>query len=208
MKSHSLSLNFFVIAMMLFVWSVNAQNDSEEVNVEVKESDITNSFDDLVKSSSTWETFKVIPIVKVNAFRTELKDSTRQAQNQIQDLTESLAEQKVAVDSAIAKIAMLETSLEESEKTNNEIGFMGFSFSKAGYHLFVWLIISALATIIFIVYALYIRSNQLTKQYRKDLEQVREELEDQRSKAHENQVKLKRELQTMMNLMSEKGVKF
>lgn len=208
MKLKSLSYNLIISLVLLCSLQTKAQ-EGEEIQSEVVEtSDITDSFQKLVKDASTWENFKVIPIAKVQAFGNQLEDSTSQSQIKIEQLTEKIADQKVRIDSSKSSIDTLQASLDESQRTNDEISFVGFSFSKNGYHIFVWLIICILALIIVVIYMLYLRSNSLTRQYKRDLEQVREELENQRSKAHENQVKLKRELQTMMNLMSEKGVKF
>lgn len=194
---------------MLFFASRAMGQELEETQPEMApQTYITDSYETLVKQSSSWENFKVIPIAKVQAFGKQLQDSTSQYQETIDDLSLQIVSQKAIIDSSNINISALETSLEESERTNNAISFMGFSFSKNGYHIFVWLIICALLLIIIVTYMLYLRSNSLTRQYKKDLEQVKKELETQRSKAHENQVKLKRELQTLMNLMSEKGVKF
>lgn len=192
---------------MLCTWSARGQ-EAEEMQEEVQQTDITDSFEKLVRESSSWETFKVIPIIKVKAFGMQLEDSTSQTQQQIDILTKKIVDQKVIIDSSNNNISSLEASLEKSQMTNDEISFLGFSFSKNAYHILVWLIISLLVFIIIVTYMLYLRGNSLTRQYKKDLEQVRSELDVQRSKAHENQVKLKRELQTMRNLMSEKGVKF
>jgi hypothetical protein len=165
------------------------------------------SFDKLIKGSSTWETFKVVPIVKMQAFASELKDSIVSNKLQVEALKQKLVSQKIALDTANTKLKKLNSQLELSQTTNDQISFLGIGLTKAGYHAFVWVVICGLLVLITIVYMLYLRSNILTKQFKKDLDLVRDDLENQRSKSHESQVKLKRELQTLMNTMAEKGIK-
>ena len=75
--------------------------------------------------------------------------------------------------------------------------------SKTGYHWMVWILIFTLLTVAILIYLYAISMVSSGKRIKKDHEYLRREFESHKDRSRENQVKLKRELQTAVNTIEE-----
>lgn len=190
MKSLRLSLIF------AFVGAVVSQS--------MGQNSLQEKYDVMLESTETYEQYKVIPRSTLNEFWNEVSDSLRRNTRTIGDLRSQILTQQASIESLEGNVADLQTRLDESLNVNDSINFMGISFSKVGYHLFVWLIIVVLAVLGLISYLMFIRGNRVTTRVKKEYEALSAEFEEHKGKAREAQVKLKRELQTAVNQLNER----
>lgn len=201
----------FIITKTLILLCINfllIQNAvSQEKEVKPAPTTIGESFDQLMSEYGTWDIYKVVPVTRMEQFSKSLTDTMKLKEARIQQLAGKIRNQQVKIDAANEKIAGLNESLEQSESTNDKIAFMGIDFQKSGYHVMMWALVAILFFLAALAYLLFIRSNKLTNQSRKECENLKKELEDQRTKSHENQLKIKRELQTAVNLLTEHGIR-
>lgn len=161
-------------------------------------------YDNLLENTETFQQYKVIPRTSLNAFWSETTDSLSLAKSQIRDLKSNVSTQKDSIQSLNVSVSGLQSSLDESLNMNDSISLLGISFSKLGYHILVWSIIIALAVLGIFAYLLFLRSNGQTSRFRRDMESLRSEFEAHKEAALAKQLKLKRELQTAINQLSEK----
>lgn len=179
----------------------------QSLSQEVEPKTINEAFDKIMKDHATWEIYKVVPVTKMKDFQNKLSDSVASKEQEVAGLQKNIETLGSEITVANDKIAELQKELGESQTKNDEITFLGMDFSKTLYQVIVWLIIGLLFILIILVYLMYVRSNSTSSQSKKEVDDLREELEKQRTQAHEKQVKLKRELQTAENLINEKGIR-
>lgn len=164
---------------------------------------LNESFAGMMQKYSTYEQYKVIPIVKLNEFWSVVVDSVQTKDRDISQLNGQIVALNAMIDSLKSDLNSVKASLETSQAVNTEIAFLGISFDKTVYHVLVWTIIILLAALAVMAYLMYIRGNGLTTRFKKDLDQLRQEYDEHRDKSREAQVKLKRELQTAVNTIDE-----
>lgn len=195
MQSTITKISLLSLLIIVFVSSSNAQTSTS----------ITDSFDKIMEDHKTWQEYKVVPVTRMEEFKAALADSVAKGQKEINELKKIISAQRVEIDSAQANIESLSQSLEVSESFNDQILFLGIPFQKPVYNSIVWVMIFVLLGLLILSYMLFLRSNRITKQAIKEREQVKDQLENQRTQSREKEVKLKRELQTALNKLNEKS---
>lgn len=188
----NLSLILCSVIVMLFTFSVSAQETLKQ------------KYDDMLENTETYEQYKVIPRTDLNAFWSEVTDTLNQKQRKIQELRLETQDAKALAQQARAELSDVQSKLDESLEMNDTIYFIGIPFSKVGYHIMVWVIIIALAVLAVIAYFMFMRSNSVTTRTKREHEALVAEFEEHKTKAREQQVKLKRELQTAINKLNER----
>lgn len=160
-------------------------------------------FENMMSRYNTYERYKVIPIVELQNFWAEVEDTVGNRNQTINRLEAQINAQQAEVDTLQRRLTSVQNALQESRLKNDTIEFLGIPFSKSGYHVTVWMIIGILAIICLFVYYLYKRSNNVTTKMKKEFELLKNEFENHKDKSREQQLRLKRELQTALNLIEE-----
>ncbi|WP_421764594.1 hypothetical protein [Ekhidna sp.] len=188
----NLKLTIFTILSITYSLSASAQETLQQ------------KFDNMLENTETYERYKVIPRTDLNAFWSEVTDTLNQKQQKIQQLQSETQDAKANAQQSRAELVSVQAKLDESLELNDTIYFFGIPFSKIGYHILVWAIIAILAVLGIMAYFMFIRSNSVTTKTRREFETLQAEYEEHKSKSRETQVKLKRELQTAVNQLSER----
>lgn len=164
---------------------------------------IKKEFDQMMEKSSTYEQYKVIKITEINEFWARVESTLDARTANIQRLQNQLEAVDTQVDSLQAELARVNVRLNETLEEKDSIVFLGLSMEKTAYHIFVWIIIVALAVLCVMAYLMYIKSNKTTTRIKREYSGLSKEFEAHKDKARETQVKLKRELQTAVNSIDE-----
>ncbi len=164
---------------------------------------------DIMSESESYQEYKVIKASKLLNFRTAMSDSINGYQLQIKNLEMSVVETKAELKTIQAELNMIKDKLMVSEIENAKIGFLGFSVRKGFYNALVWSIIALLATIVAVVYTRIKHVCSVVKRVKSAYSKIVDEYRHQRFQATENQITLRRELQTALNRLEtiESGVK-
>ena len=93
------------------------------------------------EGASNWEDYKVIKVNEVNRFWKVVSDSLNRKDATIRDAQVRIDNLENKIDELTAQVNETQQQLEASNKLNDSIAFLGIPFSKAVYHLMVWLII-------------------------------------------------------------------
>lgn len=163
--------------------------------------------DEIMDKGRTYNQYKVIPITRMQELFDDINAEMKDQRAQINGATEAAEAAQIAAANSEQQRAQATTALAESQLLNDSIGFMGISFQKSSYNFLVWGIICLLIAGMGVLYVMFQRSHKITKGVQSDLNGLTDEFEAYKTKSHEKQVKLKRELQTAMNTLHEKGIK-
>ena len=154
---------------------------------------------DIMSESESYQEYKVIKSSKLLNFRAAMSDSINDYQLQIKNLEMSVVETKAELKAIQAELNIIKDKLMVSERENAKIGFLGLSVRKGFYNAMVWSIIALLATIVLVVYTRIKHVCSIVKRVKSAYSKVVEEYRNQRFAATENQITLRRELQTALN---------
>ena len=164
---------------------------------------------DIMSESESYQEYKVIKSSKLLNFRAAMSDSINDYQLQIKNLEMSVVETKAELKAIQAELNIIKDKLMVSERENAKIGFLGLSVRKGFYNAMVWSIIALLATIVLVVYTRIKHVCSVVKRVKSAYSKIVDEYRHQRFQATENQITLRRELQTALNRLEtiESGVK-
>lgn len=165
---------------------------------------LQSKYNKMIDETETFKQFKLIPKTDLDRFWSETVDSLNTASVKIKDLNTKVIVQEDSIQSLKVKVSSVEATLSESLEMNDSINFLGIALTKLAYHILVWAIIIVLAVFTGIVYMMFLRSNKQTTKFKREVESLTTELENHKDKAREQQMKLKRELQTAMNQLNER----
>ena len=164
---------------------------------------------DIMSESESYQEYKVIKASKLLNFRAAMSDSINDYQLQIKNLEMSVVETKAELKAIQAELNIIKDKLMVSERENAKIGILGLSVRKGFYNALVWSIIALLATIVLVVYTRIKHVCSVVKRVKSAYSKIVDEYRHQRFQATENQITLRRELQTALNRLEtiESGVK-
>lgn len=167
---------------------------------------IEQQYQEFYEKSNTWEDFKVIKLYRMDEFWSVVSDTIKDKRATISSLNLELDSLNHQVSGLKSTLGQTEEQLVESRAMNESISFLGIQFSKTVYNIIVWAIIGGLIGGLVTVYLMFKQSNITTRKTKKDYDDLEKENQEIRQKARDTQIKLKRELQTALNRLSEQRV--
>ena len=157
----------------------------------------------MLDRSESYQNYKVIANFRLDNLWAEVQDSLASYRREIADTRTLVLDWQKQTAEVRDSLAVVEKNLASSEALNDEIAFLGLSIQKGFYNSFVWSLIGLLVLAFLAIYYFYQRSHGLTTRAQKDFAKANQELEELRNRSNERQVKLKRELQTALNLIED-----
>ena len=92
---------------------------------------------------------------------------------------------------------------DESNFGRDRISFLGVPLLKITYNSIVWGIILILGIIAVVLFLRFMKSNAITKSTRKEYRVLEEEFESYKKNTRENEINIKRDLQTAHNTIED-----
>ena len=154
---------------------------------------------EMLKSSETYQEYKIIKLTKLAAFRNAMGDSLSAYSNSIDALNTDKAKIMAELKATNSELAEVKILLTEMEKVDAEIAFLGLGFKKTTYNVMVWSIVVLLVVLIFTMYVKIARVVRKAKRIKTSYSTMNDEYRSFKFEAKENQIKIKRELQTALN---------
>lgn len=192
MKQPNVACWLGVFSLLLSVsFSVSAQEKSTTPLRTI----LTN----IMADAESYEEYKVIKTSKLINFKSAMVDSINAYQKQIKNLQLSSVETQAELKLLKNDLELIKSNLDISESENAQINFLGMSFKKSFYTAFVWSIIALLSTIIAVIYTRIKHVCNVVKRVKSAYSKIVDEYRNQRFQATENQMMLRRELQTALN---------
>ncbi|WP_296634219.1 hypothetical protein [Polaribacter sp.] len=187
MKIKQLTLLFIITSLSLY-----SQENTNESSIETQ-------FDKVYKSSTTYQTYKVIAKSKYLNLKTSVLDSLKRFTEIIDEKERSLTSEKDSVQLLKRNLLKVQNELKVTLRKEDSISFLGIQVSKLVYNLIMWLIVIVLGASLAYFTFKYYRSHVLTREAEDNLENVESEFEIHRKKSLEREQKLRRQLQDEIN---------
>lgn len=159
-----------------------------------QDQEVVRSFDSVVNSSNSWQEFRVIKKVKLNAFKKELISTSDSLDLKINTLENSIEGYKKEIADLDELNKELDKELTTFKNAKDEIDLIGLKMSKSNYQILVWSIILVLVLILGFVFIKYRNRNIVTQELKENLADTTKEFEEYKHRAIEKQQKLGREL--------------
>ena len=160
---------------------------------------IENQFDNIYRTSSTYQNYKVISRDRFNTLKSSVLDSLKVYSTSLSAKEKTITAKGLEIKSLRKELAETNIKLKEAISKENSFSFLGVEIAKGTYNLMVWALVGILlAGLIHFIYQ-FAKSNTTTKTALTDLEEVENEFEAHRKKTLEREQKLRRQLHDEIN---------
>ena len=181
----------FIALFFLCSFQMSAQEDT--INT------IENQFDNIYRTSSTYQNYKVINRDRFNTLKSSVLDSLKVYSTSISAKEKTITARSSEIESLKKELAETNTKLKDAISKENSFSFLGMEIDKGTYNLMVWALVGILlAGLIHFIYQ-FTKSNSVTKIALSNLEEVEKEFEAHRKKTLEREQKLRRQLHDEIN---------
>ena len=164
---------------------------------------LNDQFDELMSTSQTYNLYKAVKEEKLVTFEKALGDTLITKNEAIADGIARIKVLNTQIEEQDKGLAALEEELQVSKSKSDGIEFFGSLILKKNFVIIFWLVTSVLLIALLVALFLFKQSNIVTVRSVKALEEAEESLKTLRHNALEREMKLKRELQTERNKLTE-----
>lgn len=184
----------FLITFLILTASFSfSQEITEEPN------SIENQFDNIYRTSTSYQIYKVISKKAYQGLKVNVLDSLNSSKKIILEKERLLKEEKNTIEETKKLLSKTQLDLETANQKENSISLFGLQLSKISYNLLLWgIIILLLLGLSYFIFK-FIKSNVLTKEAKNNLIDVEAEFELHRKKSLIREQKLRRQLQDEIN---------
>lgn len=165
----------------------------------VKPKNLENLFDEIYRTSSSYQKYKVISKARFQNLKLQVVDSISKYNTLILEKESLLKTEKQNLKTAKEQESKTQLALNDALKKENNISIFGMQLSKTNYSLLLWsLILALLFSLCYFIYK-FNNSHVITKEAKKHLMEVELEFELHRKKTLASEQKLRRKLQDEIN---------
>jgi heme exporter protein D len=190
----------FITALIIITGNANAQLVQDSIKTNPG---LGGQFQLLLTKSKTLDGYKLINPSRLSLFWKNVRDSLTGTRRQLLNSKLQATKYQAEITALKKQITGTKTSLASSNAKLNEISFIGLSFTKTSYNIFVWGFIGILITTLLIILFRSVKNVQEAK-YRTALyEEVNQEYQNYKIKANDKEKKLARELQDERNKLED-----
>lgn len=184
-----------IFAILFIAWSFVSFSQEEIID----SNSVENQFDQIYRTSTTYQTYKVIGKDSYQKLKKNVLDSLKDAKSSITEKENLLKTEINNIKKTKNLLSKTQLDLKEANKKENSISLFGAQLSKTNYNFLLWsiIIVSLLALFYFIFK--FSKSNILTKEAQNNLLDIDQEFEQYRKKSIEREQKLRRQLQDEIN---------
>lgn len=199
MQAKNLLFSFFIIALTLP--AVRGQETKQEAAKELSldAGTIENQFEYITRKSNSFKEYKVVKKTWLRKLEANILDSLVHLKNELAEMNTTAASRKKEMAGMQADAEQARNEREIAVATKNSISFLGIQTHKNIYNSIMWGLVIGLAALLLLFIVRFQRSNAVTAEAVKNLEETKEELTAHRKKALEREQKLNRRLQDELN---------
>lgn len=189
----------YILVCVFLIFNVSIAQKIETINNQ----SLSKQFKLLLEKSETYNDFKVIKQSELLNFENVMIDSLNTLNHSKLEAFSKIKTQEVKIVDLNSSIDEKDSQLAESEGKNSSISILGMQINKNFYAIISVIIPLLLLGVIGTLFFKLQHNNQGTKEAQKQLKSLENEYEDHRKRTLDNQMKLKRELQTERNKLLE-----
>ena len=187
-------MNYFFLLLILLSTSTSFSQQTPE-----DENSIENQFDAIYRTSTNYQTYKVISKESYERLKLNVLDSINFAKKIILEKENLLIRERNLNKTNQELLSKAQLDLENATKKENSIAFFGMQLSKTKYNILLWGILLLLIASVSYYFFKFIKSNVLTKEAQENLFLVEKDFEKHKKQALEREQKLRRKLQDEIN---------
>ncbi|TXD59687.1 hypothetical protein ES044_09545 [Polaribacter sp. IC066] len=188
-----MKVNIFALLLITMSFAGFSQEETPESN------SVETQFDDIYRTSTTYQTYKVIGKDRYQILKKNVLDSLKDAKSLITEKESLLKIERDNIKKTKNLLARTQLDLDTANKKENSISLFGTQLDKTTYNLLLWSIIIITILALFYFIFKFSQSNMLTKEAQNNLLDVEQEFEQHRKKSIEREQKLRRQLQDEVN---------
>lgn len=164
-----------------------------------EDSSIVGQFDKIYRTSTTYQTYKVISKEKYLQLKQNVLDSLKESKKILIKKENLLKVEKDNIQKKQNTLSKTQLDLETALNRENSMSLFGLQLSKTSYNLILWAVILLLFFgLLYFAYQ-FSKNNIVTKDAINNLVDVEQEFEKHRKKSLEREQKLRRQLQDEIN---------
>lgn len=160
---------------------------------------IDNQFTTLVNESNNYQTFKIVPKVKLQQLQNNVNEAMNKLQTVIDNNAAATQAQKDSLQSMSNQLETAQADLAVALERENSFQVLGISTQKSTFTSIVWSIIGILILALAFFVFRFKKSFSVTREANLRLEETEQELEDLRKSSLEREQKIRRQLQDEIN---------
>lgn len=161
-------------------------------NFSLEKGTIEHQFQFVIEKSSRYQDFKVVKEGWLHTLKAHVTDTVKTLKRKLLNANNTIAAKQVEVDSVRKELATTDGKFATALKEKNSLRFLGILMSKSTYNSVMWTIVLVLAGGLAIIIFLFRRSQTVTSQTKKDLQELKDEFEVFRKRALDREEKLSR----------------
>lgn len=190
---------FNLITILFFSVAISAQTRLTREQLDALPNTIENQFIKVYHKSNNWQDYKTVKKRDFLGLQKKVLDSVAIIKKDILKKQGTINQQEETIKTLNEKITTLDGNLSASLENQDSISLFGLQLNKTTYNTILWSIIAGLLIgLIFFIFR-FKKSNTLTKEATKNLNETEEEFEEYRKRTLEKEQKLRRQLHDEMN---------
>jgi len=119
-----------------------------------------------------------------------VKDTLTEARLEAANLNGRISEQGLEIESLNTDLTRTSHERDEAIKNRDSLSFLGIQMGKALYNTIMWFIILGLAVLTAVMFTVFKRAHQVTRELKEELKSTRDEFEQYRKDSREKYEKL------------------
>jgi len=174
-------------------------NTFGQERLSINESNIEGQFNYVMQRSDKIEDSRIVKSWYLYSLKAHVLDSMKAVQDKLLQSQQLVAAKQEMIDSLNGVLEQTNGKLSTAVKAKNNLNFLGIKMEKSSYKSIMWIMVGVLTFGLLVFVLLFKRSNIVTVQTRKTLEEVRQEYEAHRKRALAREEQIVRKLHDELN---------
>jgi LPXTG-motif cell wall-anchored protein len=184
---------FTVLLLLLVSWS-SFSFAKKDTDAWKSEKNLDQQFSVFKENLKYWNGSYFLNELQINQFYGALRDSIAVYEKEVIKSKEQVKALRDELNSKIKETQEIQAKLDRSTQLENSISVFGVDVNKGVYSSSMYLLIIGVLLVAGLLFLLYKRSNKITANTKKDLEDLKEEFEVHKKNALDRYVKINTEL--------------
>ena len=177
----------------LMITPVKGFTQAPENELSINSGSLNDQFDYAIKKSSPYLEFRVVKEAWMLKLKQHVADSLKEASLELERANKTIAVKTNEINSIKAVLQNTNKKLDSTIKEKNSLRILGIQMNKTFYTLLMLLIMGGLAALLVFLIILFKRNLIITRQTRKDLQNLEETFKQHRTNARLREEKLARD---------------
>lgn len=203
MKNHS-TLKLLILIILIFLISPPGKSQSDMPDV-MKQGKLTDQLNFIEERTRIYEYYRAIREDMFQQIKRNTLDTLSAFNSEITELTMAKTSLDRKIDSLNIIVSDARAKLDEAVKTKNNIRVLGMNVNKFVYNSIMWIILIGLTALLTLGFLIFKRNLIVTRNTRKDLEDLKAEFEAYRKQSREAREKMSMEHFNALRKLRAKG---